>query len=82
MTFDFISFMQVLLTISGMYCINTPKYAKYGCLIGVLAQPFWFITAFRSGEVGVLITTTVITGLWIKGVYEYWIAPKFKGKRI
>ena len=82
MPLDLIGALQMLLTLAGMWCVNTPKLVKWGCVFGVISQPFWYLIAIRTGEIGVLVTTTVITILWLKGVWSWWVKPYLeKGKQ-
>lgn len=75
MHLDLIGSLQMILTLAGMWCVNSPKLVKYGCIFGVISQPFWYVIAIRTGEVGVLVTTTAITLLWLKGVWSWWLKP-------
>lgn len=80
MHLDFIGALQMFLTLAGMWCVNSPTLVKYGCLFGIVSQPFWYMIAIRSGEVGVLVTTTAITLLWFRGLYNFWLKPYIENK--
>lgn len=78
MHFDMVGMLQTFLTLAAMFCVNTPRYVQYGCLFGIISQPFWYAIAIRSGEIGLLITTTAITLLWLRGIWNFWLKPKEK----
>ncbi len=63
------------LTIGGQIAIAL-KYPQWGLIIGLISQPFWLYSAWKSykeaGQIGILITTTIITVVLILGIINYW----------
>ena len=45
---------------------------KWACIFGLLAQPFWFCSAFEAGQWGILILTGIYTLGWLRGVRNHW----------
>lgn len=47
--------MIVLLGISSIVCISStiPKIMRYGFLFGMLAEPFWMVSAYNNGQWGI-----------------------------
>lgn len=52
------------------------KYRRWSCISGLLSQPFWFMSAWEAGQVGVLFITAIYTSAWSVGLYSFWIRPK------
>jgi hypothetical protein len=53
---------------------------KWGFVAGLLAQPFWFLTAYLNGQWGVFLTSAVLTISWAYGVYNWFFKDKKKPK--
>jgi len=53
------------------------KYPQWGLAIGMIAQPFWLYSAWKSykqaGQVGILITTIIVTLVIGAGLVNYWL---------
>lgn len=41
---------------------------KIGCLIGLLAQPFWYWTTLENSQYGVFLVAVYYTWRWVIGV--------------
>ena len=54
------------------------KKNKWGFVLGLAAQPFWFITSFINQQWGVFIVGFIYTLSWIFGVYEWF----FKNSKV
>lgn len=48
------------------------KKNKWGFVCGLLAQPFWFLTAFLNKQFGVLLLSVVYSLSFAYGVYEWF----------
>lgn len=52
------------------------KFPEWALVSNLLAQPFWLYASWRSfrhaGQIGILITTVVFTGITIVGIINYW----------
>lgn len=53
------------------------KLPQWGLVINMLAQPFWIYSAWKSykqaGQIGLLITTLVVTVIIGLGIVNYWV---------
>ncbi|MBI4974072.1 hypothetical protein HZC27_05685 [Candidatus Roizmanbacteria bacterium] len=65
-----------LMTISVQVAIAL-KLPQWGLIINMLAQPFWIYSAWKSykqaGQIGLLITTLVVTVIIGLGIINYWV---------
>lgn len=71
---------QVGLTIFGIigiFLMNRKN--RWGCVFGLIAQPFWFISTFINHQWGMFILSVVYTLIWINGIYN-WFFKKDKQK--
>lgn len=67
-----------ILTIGG-YWLTANKMPKQGFIISTISQFFWMYTSFqaykKAGQIGILITTIVMTAVNIFGIYNWWFNP-------
>lgn len=69
---DFIS--QVVILIFGVSAIVlVAKKNRWGFVLGLLSQPFWFITAFLHQQWGIFLVSLVYSISWIFGIYEWFL---------
>lgn len=62
---------------TAIWLVNSSgRMRKWGCVFGLLGQPFWYISSVNSGQWGIFLITTIYTIAWIRGVYFNWIAKK------
>jgi len=65
-----------VLTISVQIAIAM-KLPQWGLVINLIAQPFWIYSAWKSykqaGQVGLLITTIIVTIVICLGIINYWV---------
>jgi len=72
------SISQVVLSIlSPVAIILVAKKNKWGFIIGLTTQPFWFITSLANQQWGVFFVSLLYTGSWMLGIYE-WFFKKEK----
>ncbi len=72
---------QIFLFIFGASAIylvgRTDKWRRYGYIMGILGQPFWFYTTISSQQWGMLALCTFYLYSWVNGFYNHWLAkPK------
>ncbi|MCK4626034.1 MAG: hypothetical protein KAV00_12030 [Phycisphaerae bacterium] len=64
--------------LSAIWLLSGDKsYGKWGFLLGLLGQPFWFWTAATHRQWGVFVLATAYTFAWCHGIYTHIL----KGKR-
>ncbi len=66
----------VILGVAAILLVS--KKNKWGFVLGLLSQPFWFITSFINRQWGVFFLSIVYTGSWIFGIYEWFFKAKKK----
>lgn len=49
------------------------KWMRWGYIIGLVAQPFWFYTSYVSEQWGVFFLSFIYFYSWSMGIYNYWI---------
>ncbi|MCP4394327.1 MAG: hypothetical protein GY804_08720 [Alphaproteobacteria bacterium] len=71
------SFFIIPLSGAAQYCISKPKLYKWGFVVGLLGQPFWFIIATRNikQDWGMFILMCWVTICHIIGIYHQFIEP-------
>lgn len=68
---------QVAILIFGVGAIVlVAKKNKWGFVIGLLSQPFWFITSFVHHQWGIFLVSLVYTLSWLYGIYEWFLKDK------
>jgi nicotinamide riboside transporter PnuC len=68
---------QVVIFIFGAgSIILVARKNKWGFVLGLLAQPFWYITAYVNGQWGIFFVSFVYTASWIYGIYEWFFKDK------
>ncbi|MDD2646601.1 MAG: hypothetical protein PHV78_02005 [Patescibacteria group bacterium] len=59
------------------YIIIGLKLPQWGLVVNLAAQPFWFYAAWKAykeaNQVGILITSTIISLALIFGILNYWV---------
>lgn len=75
----FNQFTQILLptfTILG-FLFTALKKPEFGLLFNLTAQVFWIYSSWKAwrnaGQIGIFITTIVLTCIVLFGVINYWI---------
>ena len=69
---------QIAIVVTGVIAIwlandTREEWRRYACLFGLAGQPFWFYSAFDSGQYGILILTLFYTLSWIRGFMSHWV---------
>lgn len=59
-------------------------WRRWGYIIGLVAQPFWFIETISKGQYLIALISCWYTYSWAMGVWNYWIksqeqAPVIEG---
>lgn len=64
---------QIAITLLGATAILLiAKKNKWGFVVGLISQPFWFITSLAHKQWGIFITSIIFTINWIYGIYEWF----------
>ena len=54
------------------------KWRRWGFVVGLACQPFWFITLINNHQWPVVISALVYTFSWACGFYNVWIKKEDK----
>ncbi len=59
----------------GVWLANDPRpnVRKFGCISGLISQPFWFYTAWQHQQWGILAASFLYTFSWGRGFYYQWV---------
>lgn len=49
------------------------KYQKWACVFGLIGQPFWFYTSYRTQQWGIFALCFLYSAAWTRGAYNHWI---------
>ena len=72
---DFIA--QIFIFIFGTTSILLiARKNKWGFVVALIAQPFWFFTTFVNHQWGAFIVSFVYTISWVYGLYEWFWRKK------
>lgn len=57
--------------VSALFLISRKN--KWGFVLGLLSQPFWYYTAYHHKQWGIFFLNFVYTVVWSYGFYQWWI---------
>jgi len=65
----------VLFCMSSIFIVNDPRprVSRWGCLFGLMSEPFWFYTTYTHSQWGIFAASFVYAFSWARGVYHQWI---------
>lgn len=74
MSIDLAQLGILLLGPSSAWCLNQRGTAhRWGYLLALLSQPFWFWMAFQHGQWVLILLGLWYTYCWTRGVWHHWI---------
>lgn len=80
------SFTQICILILGsssIYIVGRKEpWRKWGFLIGLCGQPFWFYTAYVNQQWAIALMCLFYTYSWGNGVWTHLLGPWLNKKRI
>lgn len=66
----------ILFGCSAIWLVSrTENWKKWGYIVGLLSQPFWFWTAIENSQWGIFLVSLFYTYSWCQGIWNYWIIP-------
>jgi len=73
---------QIAIAIFGVTAVwlsqdARPTWRRWACLFGLCGQPFWFYTAWKHEQWGILILCFFYTYSWARGLKQWQPKPKF-----
>lgn len=76
------NFSQIMLFVCGCSAIwlvaRKEDWKRWGYIVGLCGQPFWFYTTITSEQWGMFALTLFYTYSWGMGIYNYWIKSEKK----
>lgn len=75
MTLDMLSQLGIFVFgAAAIYLVSRiDKWKRWGYVLGLLSQPFWFYTSYVNEQWGVFAVSFWYAFSWGNGVYNYWI---------
>ena len=68
---------QIIILIGGTLAIfllaQKNKWMRYGYIIGLVQEIFWFYSTYIHKQWGTFILCFVYTGCFLLGIYNYWV---------
>lgn len=52
-----------------------PDVQRWGCIFGLLGQPFWFYETAHAQQWGIFILCFLYTLSWMRGLWNFWLEP-------
>jgi len=53
---------------------------RWGFVLGLMSQPFFFITSYVNQQWGLFLLSIIYTGSWVYGIHEWFFKKKTKKK--
>ncbi len=65
-------FALVLLGALTIYLLSSGgKLIRWGFIVGLLSEPFWFYTVIQNRQWGMALLTVWYTIMYIRGIYKF-----------
>jgi hypothetical protein len=58
------------------------KWNKWGYILGMCGQPFWFYTQIQSENWGIVALSCMYTYSWGQGIWNYWLKPYLNKNKV
>lgn len=78
MTIDTMTQLGILaLSGTGIWLVGRPEpWRRWGYILGLSAQPFWFYMSCTPEMWGVAVLTLFCSYGWAQGVWFHWVKPE------
>lgn len=51
-----------------------PEWGKWACVFGMVSQPFWLMSSYRTKQWGIFASAIIYTFVWGLGLYNnFWL---------
>lgn len=79
-------FLQIGIAVTGVvaiWLVQEPdsRWYRWGCLIGFIGQPLWFIMAWMNAQWGIFVLCIFCALSWYRGVHKHFVVPWAKGRK-
>jgi len=71
------AFAQAMILVTSLVSIILiAKKSKWGWVVGLAAQPFWYYTSYVNGQWGVFLNSVMYTFAWAYGAWKWFSEPE------
>lgn len=76
MTID--QFFIAIFGVSAIWLANDNRTSvrRWGCIFGLIGQPFWMWSAWSAQQWGILALTFFYTAAWVRGIRTNWLGAE------
>lgn len=72
-----VQIMVFILGAPALWLVSRPEsWRRWGFVLGLTAQPFWYISVIQSEQWGILALNILYTYSWCQGIYYGFIKNK------
>lgn len=77
-----IQILIILLSGSAIWLVGRKEsWRRWGYIAGLAGQPFWFLTAYKNLQYGIILLCFWYTYCWCQGVWNFWIKPFLEDRK-
>ena len=62
--------IPILTGVSSYLMSRTDKWNKWGFVVALIGQPFWFYTSLNNKQYGLFVLACWCTISWLNGIYK------------
>lgn len=62
-------------TAVGLSQAKSQRRRRWACIFGLIAQPFWFWSAWHTQQWGVFLVCFLYAAMWLLGLWNSWVQP-------
>jgi len=60
--------LAVLSIVAAYLVASDGPWQRWGYVVGLTSQPFWFVATWRARQYGILLVAIFYTGAWVQGI--------------
>jgi hypothetical protein len=70
---DLLAQLMILVLGPTAIVLANSEYRKWGPVVGLMSQPFWFWTTLVHHQWPVFCVSFIYTAAWARGFYNLWL---------
>ena len=75
---DFIQVAIIIFSCGAIWLLaQKGSLIRWGHIVGMLGQPFWFYTTYKHAQWGMFLCTVWFTYCYGQGIWNYWLKGVF-----
>lgn len=79
---DIAEIMIFVLGSGAVFLLNlNNRWSRWGAVLGLISEPFWFLSAYASGSWGVFAVSFIYTISYVVGIYNFWFRKAKTNKK-